>query len=71
LADAGRVALDTGRPDLAADFYDRLVDTFEEGDPGRGYYEMWRAEARARAARSGEVPELPPAAAPEAPPATD
>jgi predicted negative regulator of RcsB-dependent stress response len=71
LADAGRVALDTGRPDLAADFYDRLVDTFEEGDPGRGYYEMWRAEARARAARNVEVPASPPAAAPDSPAATD
>jgi predicted negative regulator of RcsB-dependent stress response len=49
-ASAGRVALDSNQPALAAEMYDRLVQTFEETEPARGYYEMWLAEARARAA---------------------
>jgi predicted negative regulator of RcsB-dependent stress response len=73
LSDAARLALDTGRADLAADLYDRLIQTFEAEDPSRGYYEMWRAEARARAARgAGTAPAVPApdaAGAPEANPA--
>jgi predicted negative regulator of RcsB-dependent stress response len=64
LANAGRVALDTGQPALAAEFYDRVVQTFEEGNPERSYYEMWRAEANAMAGRTT------PAATP-APPSGD
>jgi tetratricopeptide (TPR) repeat protein len=61
LGDGARVAMDAGQHDVAMEFYDRLVASFEEGDPMRGYYEMWRAEAGARLAAS-------PAGAP--PPAT-
>jgi predicted negative regulator of RcsB-dependent stress response len=74
LSDAARLALDTGRADLAADLYDRLIQTFDEADPSRGYYEMWRAEAQARAARgAGTTPAVPapdemPAATDESPP---
>lgn len=65
LSAAARLAMETGRPDHAADLYARLVDTFEEGDPGRGYFEMWQAEALARAARGpGTTPAATPAAAP-------
>jgi predicted negative regulator of RcsB-dependent stress response len=65
LADAARVAMDSGQPDLALEFYDRLVDSVEEADPMRGYFEMWRAEARARlAAGTGGAP---PAATPVTP----
>lgn len=72
LSDAARLALDTGRPDLAADLYDRLIQTFEEDDPSRGYYEMWRAEARARAARgAGTTPAVPAPETAEAPARTD
>jgi tetratricopeptide (TPR) repeat protein len=63
LADGARVAMDAGQPDVALEFYDRLVDSFDEGDPMRGYYEMWRAEASARLAAS------PAAARPSATPA--
>lgn len=65
LSDAARVALDTGRPDLAADLYERLIQTFEAGDQSRSYYEMWRAEAQARAARgAGTTPAVPAPGAP-------
>jgi predicted negative regulator of RcsB-dependent stress response len=64
LANAARVALDTGQAALAAELYDRVVQTFEEGNPERSYFEMWRAEANSRAARTA------PAATP-APPAVD
>lgn len=67
LADAARVALDSDRPDLAAEFLDRLVQTFPEGDPGRSYYEMWRAEATARAARISDGTPTTPAAATDQP----
>ena len=49
LADAGRVQLQHGDPQAAADLFDRVLDTFEEDETGRGYYEMWLAEAEARA----------------------
>jgi predicted negative regulator of RcsB-dependent stress response len=52
LEDAARVAIETGQDDLAVELYDRLIDTFDEGAFERGYFEMWRAEARARAGRS-------------------
>ena len=53
LADAARVRLQNGDADAAADLYQRVVNTFEDDDAGRGYYEMWLAEARARAAAGG------------------
>ncbi|HSH45803.1 MAG TPA: tetratricopeptide repeat protein [Longimicrobiales bacterium] len=53
LADAARVTLQGGDPGAAAALYEDVLDTFEEGEQGRGYYEMWLAEARARA---GEGP---------------
>lgn len=61
LDDAARVALDTGQNDLAIELYDRLVQTLEEGDIQHGYYEMWRAEARARAARTTAAASAAPA----------
>jgi tetratricopeptide (TPR) repeat protein len=69
LGDAARVAMDTGQPDLAVEFYDRLIDSFDEGDPTRGYYEMWRAEARARIAAGPGA--ATPAATPAAPAAPE
>lgn len=65
LADAARVALHAQQPGVAAELYDRLVRTFEEGDPGRAYYEMWRAEARARAEGGAAAATPAPPAAPE------
>jgi len=66
LSDAARVALDTDRPDLAAEFFDRLVQSFEEGEPGRSYYEMWRAEATALAQREAAPPApTPPTTTPD------
>jgi predicted negative regulator of RcsB-dependent stress response len=55
LSAAARVALETGQANLAADLYDRLVGTFDESDPARSYYEMWRAEARIRGAAGPQV----------------
>lgn len=49
LADAARVRLQNGNAAAAADLYRRVLDTFDADDPGRGYFEMWLAEARARA----------------------
>lgn len=67
LAAAARLALETGRAEQATDLYGRLVQTFEEGEPGRSYFEMWRSEAAARAA-TGAAPAAqaaPPAETPE------
>ena len=55
LANAARVRLQSGDPAAAVTLYDRALDTFEEGEAGRGYYEMWRAEAAAMAANGGAV----------------
>ena len=49
LADAARVRLQQGEPDQAATLYQQIVDTFEPDEQGRGYYELWLAEARAAA----------------------
>lgn len=51
LADAARVRLQHGQPDDAARLYEQVVETFAQDEPGRAYYEMWLAEARARAQR--------------------
>lgn len=60
LGDAARVRLQNGDPNAAADLYRRLVATFEEGEPGRGYYEMWLAESSARARTgAGTTPVAP------------
>jgi tetratricopeptide (TPR) repeat protein len=64
LAAAARVALQSARPQEAADFYDQLVQTFPEADPTRTYFEMWRAEARARATRAPTTAATPDPAAP-------
>lgn len=69
LEDAARVRLLNGDPDEAVDLYERLVATFEEGEPGRGYYEMWLAEARAQAETGVAV--TPGADAEEAPAAAE
>lgn len=58
LANAARVRLQNDDPEAAIDLYERVLATFEEDDPGRGYYEMWLAEAQARAT---DAP-VPPAA---------
>lgn len=60
LADAGRVELQHGEPADAVPLFDRVLDTFEDGETaGRGYYEMWLAEAQARA-RTGQGPTATP-----------
>jgi predicted negative regulator of RcsB-dependent stress response len=69
LDDAARVAMDTGQNDLAVELYDRILQTFEEADLQRGYYEMWRAEALARAA-TGAPATTAPAATPAVTPDT-
>ena len=53
LADAARVRLQNGNPDAAATIYEEVVATFGEQEAGRGYYEMWLAEARAQAREGG------------------
>ena len=55
LADAARVRLQNGDAGDAADLYERILDTFDDDEAavGRGYYEMWLAEARSRA-RTGQ-----------------
>ena len=73
LADAARVRLQNGDADAAAALYGRVLDTFAADDPGRGYYEMWLAEARARADQPGTAPaaaETTPAGAGAAPAGT-
>lgn len=49
LADAARVRLQNGEPDAAVRLYRQVVDSFEADEQGRGYYEMWLAEAHAQA----------------------
>lgn len=49
LADAARVNLQHVDPAAAADLYQQVLDTFGDQEAGRGYYEMWLAEARAAA----------------------
>ena len=56
LADAARIRLQNGDPEAAARLYSDVVNLFDEGDPGRGYYSMWLAEARARAEEGAAVP---------------
>jgi predicted negative regulator of RcsB-dependent stress response len=64
LANAARVAIEAGQPDLAIELYDRLIQTFEEGNPQRSYFEMWRAEARELALAGDVAPAGTPAATP-------
>ena len=57
LADAARVRLQNGDADAAAALYEEVLTTFGEQDTGRGYYEMWLAEAQAQAEEgSGAAP---------------
>ncbi len=57
LMDAGRLAMAIGRPEIAADLYDRLVQTFEPTEAGRGYSEMLREEARVMASAPPVAPD--------------
>jgi predicted negative regulator of RcsB-dependent stress response len=60
LADAARVRMQNGDADAAADLYERVLETFDEQEPGRGYYEMWLAEARSMAREgAGTAPTTP------------
>lgn len=53
LADAARLQLQYGDPQQAVDLLQRTVATFNDDEPGQGYFEMWLAEAQARV-RSGQ-----------------
>lgn len=64
LGDAGRVELQHGEPQEAVDLFDRVLETFEEDENGRGYYEMWLAEAEARV-QSGQGSTTVPAPRPD------
>ncbi len=60
LGDAARVQMQNGNPDAAARLYEQVLDTFGEQETGRGYYEMWLAEARAMAQEgAGTAPTSP------------
>lgn len=59
LANAARLELQYGSPEQAVDHLQRAADTFDEGEAGRGYFEMWLAEARAQA-RAGQRTATPP-----------
>jgi predicted negative regulator of RcsB-dependent stress response len=66
LADAARVRFQNGDPDGAARLYQRVLDSFEDQEAGRGYYEMWLAEARAQAEEGqGTTPTQPADSAPD------
>ncbi|HUG41008.1 MAG TPA: tetratricopeptide repeat protein [Longimicrobiales bacterium] len=65
LADAARVRLQNGDADAAADLYERVLGTFDTDEAGRGYFEMWLAEARARAAAGGNAAPLAPGVSPD------
>jgi predicted negative regulator of RcsB-dependent stress response len=49
LADAARLELQRGQPAAAVGFFEEIVGTFDADEAGRGYYELWLAEARAQA----------------------
>lgn len=68
LADAARVSLQNGDPAAAARLYERVVETFAQDDQGRGYYEMWLAEARARTDNGLTAASAPGAPAPQGDP---
>lgn len=59
LADAARIHMQNGAPDRAADLYQRIVGMFDEDEPGRGYYEIWLAEAQAAAGDGAAGPSQP------------
>jgi predicted negative regulator of RcsB-dependent stress response len=64
LADAARVRLQAGDPAAAADLYQRVLDTFDDDEARqqqglKGYYEMWLAEARARADQAAAASATP------------
>lgn len=62
LAEAARVRLQSGDAEGAADLYEDVVESFddERDAAARGYYAMWLAEARARAATGGPAaPTIP------------
>lgn len=54
LADAGRLAMQHGRHDRAAELYRRLVSGLAEDDPQRNFFEMRRGEAEAAARSTAE-----------------
>lgn len=56
LSDAARLHSQNGEPDRAADLYERVVAMFDEDEAGRGYYEVWLAEARAAAREGAPAP---------------
>lgn len=56
LADAARVRMQTGNPQAAVRFYQQLLETFGPNEPGRQYYAMWLAEARAQARGTTPAP---------------
>jgi predicted negative regulator of RcsB-dependent stress response len=62
LADAARVRLQNGDAENAADLYQRIVDSLEDdaAATGRGYYEMWLAEAQAQARTGSGAAPTPP-----------
>ena len=60
LADAARVRLQSGQPDRAASLYEEVVETLDEGEPQRSYFQMWLAEAEAQAREgAGTTPTVP------------
>lgn len=71
LSDAARLHTQNGEPNRAADLYERVVDMFDDDEPGRGYYEVWLAEARATAREGAPAPVTAADTADTAEPAAD
>ena len=57
LADAARVRMQTGDPQAAIPLYEQILATFKPDEPGRQYYVMWLAEARAQAHGAPAAPD--------------
>lgn len=56
LADAARIRMQNGEPDIAASLYQRVLNLLEEDEPEHGYYQIWLAEAQAEARQGRAAP---------------
>lgn len=56
LADAARIRMQNGEPDVAASLYQRVLDMLDEDEAEHGYYQIWLAEAQAEAREGRAAP---------------
>lgn len=59
LADAARIRMQNGEPEVAASLYQRVLDMLDEDEAEHGYYQIWLAEAQAEARQGPAAPREP------------